>query len=322
MAGAILCLGEALVDLVAEEVGVDLTAARTFVKTPGGAIANVAVGLARLGVSVRFAGQVGADAFGLFLREYLAGQGVDLRLLRLSPDYPTGVVLVARDRDCSPSFCFLGNPSADMMYGEEEIGEEMLAGVSFAHLGTVTMVREESRAASFKLMRLAAGLGVRLSFDPNLRLHLWRDHALLRRLALEVVGGSDLVKLSVEELRFLSGCERVEAGAARLREQGATLVVTTLGAEGAYYLGPGLEGRVAGFRVQAVDATGAGDAFAAGLLSRLRLLAWPPPEPELREALAAANAAGALAAMAVGATAGLPRPEELAEFLQRRPSPS
>jgi len=314
----ILLLGEALVDMISPDVGTDLAHARTFVKAAGGAVANVAVGLARLGARGSFAGAVGDDPFGQFVRGYLADQGVDVRWLRVLPDYPTGVVFVCLDADRVPSFCFYGAPSADMMYGPELVEPAMLDGVGWLHCGTVSMVREESRAATWKLLDLARTRATKICFDPNLRLHLWRDHARLRETAQRTAAQADLVKLNRDELEFLTGEAEPAAGARALRALGPAAVVVTLGPQGAYFQGPEGEGREPGVVVAAVDTTGAGDAFAAGLLAALAGAAWPPDAPALRSAVRQANACGALATTALGATAGLARAEELAEFLRGR----
>lgn len=311
----VLCLGEVLVDLIAQEIGTGLQGANTFVKAAGGAVANTAVGVARLGGRVSFAGQVGADAFGRFLRGHLEAEGVDTRWLRFSSDHPTGVVFVSLDSDRVPSFCFYGTPSADMMYGPDQVEPAMLAGVGFVHFGTVSMVRPESRDATWKLVGLARERGVKVSFDPNLRLHLWRDHGLLKETARRAAAMSHLVKLNRDELHFLTGDDDLAAGAKKLLTAGPDAVVVTLGPEGAYYRTRETEGTTPGFAVATEDTTGAGDAFAAGLLAALTGSAWPPDGETMKRAVLRANACGALATMATGATAGLPRLPELERFL-------
>jgi len=315
----IVCLGEALVDFIAMETAADMGRARTFIKAPGGAMANTAAGLARLGARARFVGKVGADPFGRFMRETLSAEGVDTRDFITTDQYATGIVFVALDRERVPSYIFYGYPSADMMLREDEVGEGALQDAAFLHLGTVSMVREESRAASFKLMRLAREQGVHISFDPNLRLHLWKDHGLLRDTALKAAAMSGLCKLNAEELRFMTGAERPEAGARRLREMGVEAVVVTLGPEGAYYLCGEGEGRPPGFKVGVVDTTGAGDGFAAGLLMALAEAGeWPPPAALLSRATRFANAAGALVTTSLGAMSSLPRRDQVNAFLAQR----
>jgi sugar/nucleoside kinase (ribokinase family) len=315
----VVCLGEALVDFIAAEAGVGLGRARTYIKAPGGAMANTAAGLARLGVRSRFVGKAGSDAFGRFMIESLAAENVDVSCLIATDQYQTGIVFAALDQDRVPSYIFYGYPSADMMLSEDEVGPECLADAAFLHLGTVSMVREESRSASFKLMRLARENGVKISFDPNLRLHLWKDHGLLKQTALKAMAQSDLIKLNREELRFLTGEDNIETGAARLMEPGARAVAVTLGPEGAYYLCGDGQGKCPGFKMDVVDTTGAGDGFAAGLLVVLaEAKTWPPDKALLARATRFANAVGALVTAKLGAMTALPGRSEVEAFVKER----
>ena len=314
----VVCAGEVLVDFIAQERGTDVGSARTFIKSQGGAVANVAVGLARLGARSRFVGKVGADPFGRFLKRCLSGEGVDLRWL-IESGYPTGLVFVILDEARVPRFCFFGDPSADMMLSDEEVSPETVSGACFLHVGTVSMVGEVSRKASFKLIELAAASKVKLSFDPNLRLHLWKDHELLKRLALEVISSAALVKVNEEELVFLTGLSSISKGAARLQEQGAEVVVVTRGPAGAYFLCPQGEGEAKGFPVPVEDTTGAGDGFVAGLLLSLAENgSWPPSLPLMHQAVEFANAVGALVTTKVGAVSALPSRDQVEKFLSQQ----
>ncbi len=314
----VVCAGESLVDVVAREIGVGLSRAETFVKKPGGAVANAAVGLSRLGVKTRFLGKVGTDPFGTFLKRDFEREGIEVARLTVSKDYSTGIVFVSLDEDRVPSFYFAGDPSEDKIFTEEEVSAADLEGASFLYLGTVSMVHPASRAATFKLIRLAAERDVKVFLDPNLRLHLWKDHPLLKRSALEAAGLSSLVKLNEIELEFLTGKKEVEAGARALLEQGPQVVVVTMGPKGAFFIGPGGTGYSPGFEVNAVDTTGAGDGFAAGLLSELNLIDWPPSGKDLERAARSANAVGAMVTMEVGARTALPTREEVDAFLKER----
>lgn len=316
-ARVIVCMGELLVDFVAQETGVELARATTFTRSPGGAVANVAVGLSRLGVSSRFVGKVGSDPFGGFLRDTLTKEGVDTTPLRVSAEYPTALVFVALDAERVPSFYLFGHPSADQTLTEDEVGAAALAGAEFLHLGTVSLVREDTRRATKKLLRLAQAQKTKVSFDPNFRLHMWKDHALLRQLALEIAGESALVKLNESELLFLTGTAEPSAGARKLAALGVEVVVVTLGPRGAYYYSRDGEGDSPGFPVAAVDTTGAGDGFAAGLLAGLTGKPWPPSAEELAAAVRLANAVGAIVTTAVGAMTALPARGEVEKFLAR-----
>ncbi len=314
----VVSVGEALIDFVATETGVQVGRAGAFVKYPGGAVANVAVGLARLGIRSRFVSKLGADPFGLFMKEMFEREGVDVSHLLMTDEYPTGLVFVSLDENRVPSFSFMGNPSADMMLDREEVGPEALEGASFLHTGTVSMVREESRSATFKLISMAKERPVRLSFDPNLRLHLWKDHERLKGLAREVIAGSHLVKLNLEELGFATGEKDMREGAAAIKELGPDVVVVTLGPEGAYFLCDGGEGIGPAFEVKVLDTTGAGDAFAAALIAFLADLEnWPPQAAVLEKAVRFANAAAAIVTTEVGAMSALPGRGQVEDMLSR-----
>ena len=314
----VVCMGEALVDFVATEIGVDVGQARTFMKASGGAVANTAVGLARLDINSRFVSKVGSDPFGRFLREALSKEGVDTSAFLVSEKYPTGLVFVALDKDRVPRYHFIGDTTADMMITEDEVGPELLKDAVFLHAGSVSMVREESLRATFKLIRLANELKVKVSFDPNFRLHLWKDHEKVKALALEAAAMAELIKLNREELRFMTGEEEPKAGARKLLEMGVEVVVVTLGPDGAYYLSRDSEGMEPGFCVEVVDTTGAGDGFSAGLLAVLAYREWPPLNSTLAHAVRLANAVGAMVTTAIGAVSSLPSRPEVDSFLERK----
>ncbi|MFO8058113.1 MAG: carbohydrate kinase, partial [bacterium] len=215
-APAVVCIGELLVDFMAQESAPDAGRADRFIKSPGGAVANVAFALARLGNNARFVGKTGSDPFGAYLKEVLEKEGVDLRWLLVSDDYPTGLVFVVLDERKVPKYCFFGDPSADMMLESGEIGAEVLDEAAFLHAGTVSMVRDPACSATFELMERARKAGVKVSFDPNLRLHLWKDHERLRRITTDALRLAVLAKLSQDDLEFVTGEREPEKGAARI----------------------------------------------------------------------------------------------------------
>jgi fructokinase len=302
----VACVGEALVDFVASETSVNVGQAKTFTRTSGGAVANTATALARLGVPTRFIGKVGKDHFGIAMKKEMETEGIDVSFVSVSKKYPTGLVFVSLDEDRVPAYCFFGDPSADMMLSKDEISSPMLDDCSFFHLGTVSMVHEVSREATYKLIDIAKDKDVKISFDPNTRLHLWKDHDLLKKTALRVIDSADLVKLNEQELEFITGENDPIKGARKLLPMGPKTVVVTKGPDGAYYAGPEEEGYVPGLQVDVTDTTGAGDGFSAGLLSVLNENPWPPRQNVLKEAVTLANCVGAIVTTAIGARTALP----------------
>lgn len=308
----VLCLGEVLVDMLPDRRGPDGEVDRYEVHQ-GGAPANVATGLARLGLAVGFRGVVGDDPFGRFLATRLAGEGVRC-LLRLAPDAPTALFFVALDARGERSF-FSPNAhiAAEQLLAPADVDGALLARARWLHCGTVAHVRPEAQAALRDAVARAKRVGTAVSFDPNVRANLWPDPEALRRLCRDVVPGCTLVKLSEDEAELVTGESDPSRAAARLVAQGVALAVVTLGARGALVRRGGDELVVPGERVQVVDTTGAGDGFVAGLLSRIAR-AGPVadlPAPALVDAVRFANRVAARVVACPGAVAGLPR---LADF--------
>lgn len=313
---ALVCLGEALIDLVAEEAGVLLKDAARFVRAAGGAPANVAAGAARLGVSSGFVGKVGADAFGSHLEETLAQAGVDTSRLRRDPLHRTGLAFVSLGPSGERDFLFFRHPSADQYLAPEELDEAYLAGARILHIGTLSLVGGPAREATLRALRVAGGAGALRSLDVNLRLDAWPSAARAREVALAAGADVEVVKVSADELEFLAGGVG-PAAAAGVMGPATRLVVVTRGAGGAdYHLADGRRGSVSGFAVEAIDTTGAGDAFVAGLLAGLSTDPSALADPEaLRAVLRRANACGALATLRLGAIPALPSLDELEAFL-------
>jgi fructokinase len=310
----VLALGELLIDFVPTESGVSLAEAGAFVKAPGGAPANVAVGLARLGVSSGFLGKVGDDEFGHYLAQTLAEEGVDTAGLRFSPEARTMLAFVSLRADGEREFVFYRHPSADMLLRREEIDRGQIQAAKVLHFGSISLIDEPARSATLAALEMARDHGLLISYDPNLRLALWESPEAARQGMWLGWQYAHLAKVSREELSFLSGDGDLEAGARRMWTEQMRLLVITDGEAGCHYATAAGWGTVAGYEVNAVDTTGAGDAFVAGLLTGLleNEAAWEK-EAELQRVLRFANACGALATTRRGAIPALPtRAEALA----------
>ncbi|MGI9333146.1 MAG: PfkB family carbohydrate kinase [Gammaproteobacteria bacterium] len=321
----VVCLGELLIDFVPTQSGTDLVSAPGFVKAPGGAPANVAVGLARLGASSAFMGMVGDDPFGRFLAHTLEVEGVDVASLRFNQVARTALAFVSLRADGEREFMFYRHPSADMLYAPEDVDTDAVRGARCLHFGSISLITASSRAATWRALDEAQSCDCLVSYDPNLRLPLWPDAETAKARMLEGVRRAHVMKLSDEELEFLTGSADVEGAARTLWHGAMRLIVVTQGAAGCTYVTSAHTGSVKGFAVDAVDTTGAGDAFVAALLRALLgkderleegLL---EDETRLRDACRRANAAGALTATARGAIPALPRQGELDEWVAARP---
>jgi fructokinase len=309
----VLSFGEALVDFFPERTGIPLSECDVFHRQLGGAPANVAVGLARLGARVGLMTLVGPDAFGTFVRDRLAAEGIDVSGVGVHRTAKTGVTFVSVGAHGERSFLFFRHPSADQMSAEHDVDEAVLARARVVHVGSSTLAREPSRAATLKALAAARRAGCLISTDPNWRAHLWENPAEAGAMLQTLVAQCDIVKISDDELAPLTGVTDPEAGAKKLRALGCPLVVVTLGARGCYVESAAGCDWLPGERVDVVDTTGAGDGFVAGLLATLvpRFRAGLRPADlsleDVRTACRNGNKIGAAVVSRLGATTGLPR---------------
>jgi fructokinase len=310
----VVVFGEALVDFFPSQPGIPLEECVEFHRHLGGAPCNVAVVLARQGRRAALMTRVGADAFGRAVRRSLEHEGVDLRGLGTHPQAKTGVTFVSVAADGGRSFLFFRHPSADQVVSVEDVDPALIASAHIVHLGSSTLAREPSRAATLRVLEAATDAGRLVSCDPNWRQHLWEEPAAARPLIERLLAQSDVVKISDDELAPLLGIDDPLEGARRLLSLGAVLVCVTRGAQGALWATQTAQGEVPAPRVQVVDSTGAGDAFMGGLLSGLLqrgAVTRSAVERLAPDALVAlveeANRLGALAVTRLGATAGVPR---------------
>jgi fructokinase len=315
----IITLGELLIDFVPTTSGVTLAAAQAFKKAAGGAPANVAAGLARLGISSGFIGKVGEDAFGHFLADTLQEVGVDISQVCFSTQARTALAFVTLGPDGEREFMFYRHPSADMLYTPEDISPDYIRSARIFHFGSISLINEPARSATLHAVQVARQAGLLVSYDPNLRLNLWPDAETAKAGMLLGWEHAQVIKVSEEELVFLSEKDDLEQGARSLMHPGLRLLVVTRGRQGCAFFTPRSKGQVPGFSVQPVDTTGAGDAFVAGLLKGL--LENPHADQdveEMEEICRYANAVGALTTCERGAIPALPTADKVAQFLERK----
>jgi len=314
----VLCLGEALVDLVSMEPGRAMEDTRAYRLAPGGAVCNVAVGLARLGVKVGLITKLGADPLGQFMLDFLKKEKVDTTWIKAAKNELTALVFVALDKKRNPSFFFYGTPGADRKLLPRELSARAFRGVKVFHFGTISLSLEPVRSATLHAIELAQKAGCVLSFDPNFRFHLWKDHRALKKITWSLIPKVALLKLSEDELVFLTDTKNLEKGAEKLIKNGAKIVAVTLGAKGAFYATEKYHGYAPGFKLQPVDTTGAGDAFTAGMIAWLiRFKTIPPEKNELITAVRFANAFAGLSTLKLGAIEGLANWEKVERHIKR-----
>lgn len=308
----VVCFGEMLIDFVPTISGLSLSDAPAFKKAPGGAPANVAVGIARLGGSSAFIGKVGEDEFGYMLAEILKENNVNNEGMRFDPGARTALAFVTLRSDGEREFMFYRNPSADMLLKEAELDLDLIRKAKIFHYGSISLITEPCKSAHIAAAKVAKDAGVFLSYDPNLRLPLWPSAESAREGILSIWDTADIIKISEEEISFLTKGEDPydDAVVQKLFHPNLKLLLVTEGPEGCRYYTKKFSGRVKGLKVDAVDTTGAGDAFVAGILSQLaKDLSLLQNEDRLREALKFANACGALTVKERGAIPALPTRE-------------
>ncbi|UEM05568.1 PfkB family carbohydrate kinase [Skermanella rosea] len=318
MADAI-CMGELLIDFVPVTTGTDLLTATAFQKAPGGAPANVAVGLSRLGTSSALMGRASEDGFGRFLIKTLEDSGVDVSLMRRSRRTRTPLAFVSLAEDAEREFLFYGDPSAG--FCPEDVDFEAIAKAKLVHFGSIGLIPEASCVATLQAVDAARGQGLHVSFDANLRLDLWPTADSAREAIREGIERATIVKLSDDELDFLTGATDPVEGARGLMHAGTALMVVTHGRHGCTFVTREVAGKASSFKVDPVDTTGAGDAFMAGLLTGLLEHPNAPLTSDLLHAMCLfANAAGALATTQRGGIPGLPHRADVTALVGKGPS--
>lgn len=307
MSEKVWVLGDAVVDLLPE-------GDNHLLKCPGGAPANVAVGIARLAGQSGFIGRVGDDPFGHFMKQTLNDENVDTRFMHHDAVHRTSTVVVALDEQGERSFTFMVRPSADLFIVADDLPE--FKSREWLHICSIALSAEPSRSTTFMAMAQIKAAGGRVSFDPNIRTDLWTDEEQLRECLAQALTLADVAKLSVEELQFISGESDLQNGINKLISfYPLQLLLVTQGKEGvmAHY-----QGKTTHFPsrpVVCVDTTGAGDAFVAGLLCGLAEQGMPESVAQLEQILIQAQLCGALATTAKGAMTALPRKQDLVKSL-------
>lgn len=309
----VITFGEAMLLLVADRAG-PMEQALAFHKRTAGAETNFAIGLARLGLKVAWASRLGADWMGRYLLGELRREGIDCSRVACDPAQRTGFQFKGRVDDGSdPPVEYHRKGSAASRLGPDDVDAEWLGGARHLHAtGVFAAISDTSLAAAEKALAVMRGAGRTISFDPNLRPTLWRSEAHMRETINRLAAQADWVLPGLAEGRLLTGEASAEGIARFYRARGAKLVVVKLGADGAYFdsalAGEAGCGYVPGWPVaRVVDTVGAGDGFAAGLVSALL------EGRGLQAALRRATWIGARAVQVPGDTEGLPTRAELVE---------
>ena len=314
----LVTIGEILIDLTysGRQNGVPV-----YVANPGGAPANVAVAAARLGADSAFIGKVGNDYYGGFLRETLTENKVDVSGMLTDASAPTTLAVVSLTDAGERSFSFYRRNCADTLLSPEEISDELLGNTRFLHFGSVSLTDDPARSATLFAAKRAKELGATVTYDPNYRANLWNSEKEAVERMKSVLGFVDILKISDEELPLLTGTDDPEAGTCQLfDEYGISLILLTLGADGAYYRRGGETGKAEGFKVKVADTNGAGDTFFGAFLSRMAALGVYKPDDltseQLFDSVRTANLAASLTTSRHGAIPAMPDLKELEDKLK------
>ena len=313
----VIALGELLIDFTMN--GQSEQGNNMFEACPGGAPCNVLALLNKMGKKTAFIGKVGKDQFGALLRDTITEAGIDASNLMVDENVNTTLAFVHTFPDGDREFSFYRNPGADMMLTADEVNPEVVKDTKVFHFGTLSMTHEGVREATKKAVETAKANGCLVSFDPNLRPPLWSSLDLAKEQMEYGFGKCDILKISDNEIQFVSGKEDYDEGIAYLQETyNIPLILLTMGKDGsrAYYKDMRVERP--GFSVKAIETTGAGDTFCGSSLNYLVDHDFENlTEEQLGEMLTFANAAAALVTTKKGAIKAMPVKEEVLELIQK-----
>ena len=312
----VIAMGELLIDFTMS--GQSEQGNNLFEACPRGAPCNVLALLNKMGKKTAFLGKVGKDQFGTLLRATLEDVGINTSNLLTDEQVNTTLAFVHTFPDGDREFSFYRNPGADMMLTAEEVDEEFLAKTRLFHFGTLSMTHEGVREATKKALKAAKDKGLLISFDPNLRPPLWSSLELAKEQMEYGFGFCDILKISDNEIQFVSGKEDYDEGIRYLQETyQIPLILLTMGKDGsrAYYKGMRVER--AGFQCRTIETTGAGDTFCGSSLNYILEHDFENlTEEQLGEMLTFANAAAAIVTTRKGAIRAMPEKVEVENLIR------
>lgn len=317
MNNVLAAIGEALIDFIPENSGCDFDEVASFAPKVGGAPANVCGAFSVLGGESRMLTKLGNDPFGHKIVKELESVGVDTSRISLTDEANTALAFVSLGADGNRTFSFYRKPSADMLYSPEDVKDEYFSDVFALHFCSVDIGNFPMKDAHKKAIKIMREKGGIVSFDPNLRFNLWDSREALASAVAEFIPLSDIVKISDEELEFVTGKNDVKEGVEMLLRQGVSLVLYTCGAAGAYAFTKEADAYAASHKVNAVDTTGAGDGFTGAFLWKLKSICPDVKglkdisKESLSECLAFANKFCAISVQRKGAIASYPTEEEM-----------
>ncbi len=317
----LFAIGEVLIDFIPGEAGKGISKVGSFAPKVGGAPGNVCGAFVRLGGEAAMISQLGRDPFGDKIVEEYEEFGIETRYIERTDKANTSLAFVALKEDGNREFSFFRNPGADMLYDPALLKEEWFEGGYALHFCSVSLGDFPMKEAHKKAIAMAKDKGLLISFDPNLRFNLWSSKEALKEAVLEFIPKADILKLSDEELDFITGKSNIEEALPQLFDAGVKLVVYTEGAKGARAYTKAENAAAASKKVKAVDTTGAGDGFIGAFLYQLADMGLDAAnigqvsKEQLEKALAFSNTFCGISVQKQGAIASYPALKEVSQQL-------
>ena len=314
----ITTFGEILIDFTWQ--GVNEEGQTIVAQNPGGAPANVAVAVARLGSRVAFIGKAGKDMHGAFLKSVLEKENVETEGMLLDENFFTTLAFVNVDEKGERTFSFARKPGADTRIEKEEIDVDVLDRSHIFHVGSLSLTEQPARDTTNYAIQRAKEKGSIISYDPNYRASLWKDEERAKEQMRSLIPYVDIMKISDEETSLLTDRENPEEAAEFLFRKGVKIVAVTLGSEGAYIYCKDGEAYVPGFPSNVVDTNGAGDSFWGGFLYCMSKDGRRPeaiPLDDLKEYARFGNAVAGLCVEKKGAIPAMPTLAQVEERLAK-----
>ncbi|TNF08678.1 MAG: carbohydrate kinase [Bacillota bacterium] len=310
----LVAMGELLVDFLPETKGYSLDHVKTFIKIAGGAPANVAVAYKKLGGNAYFMGQVGHDSFGKFLIDTLHQEGVNTDYIYQTHQANTSLVFISLDQRGERDFLFYRDPSADQLFEPKQVEKSIFEHAIF-HFCSLGLAEYPLKHAHLEAIKYAKKMDTIISFDPNLRFSLWKNHEELRKTVLSFIPHAHILKLSIDELTFLAETTNIEVAVKKLFTGSVHMIILTKGEEGASLYLPHETYHIKAYSTEVVDTTGAGDAFIGAFLYQYALHEHHTKNYE--EMLKFAAASSAIVVSKTGVIPSLPTMYEVNDFIKK-----
>ena len=319
----VISIGEALIDFIPHEKGKELKNVDNFLRVPGGAPLNVVAAVCKLGGTGKMLTKLGEDAFGDIIIDTVKPLGVDVSGILRTKEANTALAFVSLKEDGERDFSFYRNPSADMLLTAEEIKEEDFISGDVLHFCSVSLIDAPIKKAHKKAIEYATKNNCIISFDPNIRLPLWETPEKCREAILEFIPMANILKVSDEELEFITGIKDENKALESLFTGNVEVVIYTKGTNGADFITKKNTSFAPSYKVKVEDTTGAGDSFIGAVLYKIssQNLSLNDlvnlSEEDKKEILVFANATAAVTVSKKGAIGALPTIEEVNEMITR-----